>query len=66
MTNYIYICPRIKIFAMLYTKEEMQEMLSKYGTVRVKEIDYVTFRGCRNLKDRNKHTIEYIFTVKKY
>lgn len=48
------------------TFEEMQEMLSKYGTVTVKEINYVTFRGCRNLKDRNKHTIEYIFTVKKY
>lgn len=34
--------------------------------VTVKEIDYVTFRGCRNLKDRNKHTIEDIFTVKKH
>lgn len=24
MTNYIYICRQIKIFAMLYTKEEIQ------------------------------------------
>lgn len=46
--------------------EEMQKMLSKYGVLTTKEIDYVTFRGGRNLKNRNKHTTEYIFTLKKY
>ena len=45
--------------------EEMQTMLSKYGQLNTKEIDYITFRGSRNLKNRNKHTTEYIFTLKK-
>lgn len=45
--------------------EEMQSMLSKYGTLQTKEIDYVAFRGSRNLKSRNKHTTEYIFVLKK-
>lgn len=46
--------------------EEMQNMLSKYGILTTKEIDYVAFRGSRNLKDRNKHTTEYLFILKKY
>ena len=45
--------------------EEMTEMLSKYGTLTTKEIDYVAFRGSRNLKDRNIHTTEYLFVLKK-
>lgn len=32
MTNYIYICHRIKIFAMLYTKEEIQNWYWLPGT----------------------------------
>lgn len=47
------------------TLEEMQSMLSKYGELKTKEIDYVAFRGSRNLKDRNAHTTEYLFTLKK-
>lgn len=47
------------------TLEEMQSMLSKYGELKTKEIDYVAFRGSRNLKDRNVHTTEYLFTLKK-
>lgn len=46
--------------------EEMQTMLSKYGKLTTKEIDYVAFRGSRNLKGRNTHTTEYLFIVKKY
>lgn len=46
--------------------EEMQTMLSKYGELTTKEIDYVAFRGSRNLKNRNTHTTEYIFVLKKY
>jgi len=45
--------------------EEMQSMLSKYGELSTKEIDYVAFRGSRNLKDRNIHTTEYLFILKK-
>ena len=47
------------------TFDEMQTMLSKYGELKVKEIDYIAFRGSRNLKNRNKHTTEYIFVLKK-
>ena len=45
--------------------EEMTDMLSKYGQLTTKEIDYVAFRGSRNLKDRNIHTTEYLFILKK-
>lgn len=45
--------------------DEMQAMLSKYGDLTTKEIDYVAFRGSRNLKNRNTHTTEYIFALRK-
>lgn len=47
------------------TYKEMVEMLSKYGSLTTKNIDYVAFRGSRNLKNRDKHTIEYLFILKK-
>lgn len=45
--------------------EEMQAMLSKYGKLTTKEIDYIAFRGSRNFKNRNKNTTEYLFILKK-
>jgi adenine-specific DNA-methyltransferase len=45
--------------------EEMENMLSKYGELKVQGIDYVAFRGSRNLKDRDIHVTEYLFTLKK-
>ena len=45
--------------------DEMKTMLSKYGELTTKEIDYVAFRGSRNLKNRNTHTTEYIFVLEK-
>lgn len=45
--------------------EEMKNMLSKYGDLKIKEIDYVAFRGSRNLQNRNTHTTEYLFVLKK-
>ena len=45
--------------------EEMQNMLSKYGDLTTKEIDYIAFRGSRNLKERNIHTTEYLYILKK-
>lgn len=45
--------------------EEMETMLSKYGKLTTKEIDYIAFRGSRNLRNRNTHTTEYIFVLKK-
>lgn len=44
--------------------DEMMNILSNNGEVRVKEIVYPTFRGSRNLQNREKHVKEYIFTIK--
>lgn len=46
--------------------EEMQTMLSKYGELTTKEIDYIAFRGSRNFRNREKNTTEYIFVLKKW
>jgi adenine-specific DNA-methyltransferase len=48
------------------SQDEMENMLSKYGELKTKEIDYVAFRGSRNLQNRNIHTTEYIFVLKKH
>ena len=47
------------------TYDEMYNMLFKYGEVSVKQIEYNTFRGCRNLKDRKIHTNEFLFLLRK-
>lgn len=40
-------------------------MLEKYGEVSVFSTQYNTFRGCRNLKDRDIHVTEYLFLLRK-
>ena len=45
--------------------EEMSAMLSKYGKLKTVEISYNTFRGSRNLRNRNIHVCEYLFVLKK-
>lgn len=47
------------------SKDEMVEMLSSLGKVQVLDKEYNTFRGCRNLNDRNIHVKEYLYLVKK-
>lgn len=47
------------------TYDEMTELLSKYGKLSHKSIEYNVFRGSRNLRNRNIHTTEYLFTLKK-
>lgn len=47
------------------SKEEMVEMLSEIGTVRVLDKDYNTFRGSRNLNNRDIHIKEFLYLVKK-
>lgn len=39
--------------------------LEKYGKVSVLDTSYNTFRGCRNLRDRNTHVTEYLYMVDK-
>ena len=48
------------------SQDEMENMLSKYGELKTKEIDYVAFRGSRNLQNRNIYTTEYLFVLKKH
>lgn len=45
--------------------DDMCNMLSKYGTVEINNIEYNAFKGSRNLNGRDKHTIEYLFVLKK-
>ncbi len=47
------------------TYDEMNAMLGKYGKVSCKEIIYNTFRGSRNLRERNIHTNEFLFLLEK-
>lgn len=44
---------------------DMAELLGKTGKVTTLETRYNTFRGGRNLKNRNTHTKEYLYLVKK-
>jgi len=44
-------------------KEEMVKMLSKIGNVTVMEKKYNTFRGSRNLNNRDIHVKEYLYLV---
>jgi adenine-specific DNA-methyltransferase len=46
-------------------KEEMIELLESVGNVRVLEQKYNTFRGSRNLKDRDIYIYEYLYLVRK-
>ena len=45
--------------------EQMQDMLSRYGTLRTVEIPYPTFRGSRNLSSRSLSVREYLFVLQK-
>jgi adenine-specific DNA-methyltransferase len=43
----------------------MQTMLAKIGKVDVLETNYNTFRGSRNLANRNVHVTEYLYLLEK-
>jgi adenine-specific DNA-methyltransferase len=45
--------------------DDMMDLLRGIGTVEVMETEYNTFRGCRNLKDREIHVNEYLYLVQK-
>ncbi|RKX93903.1 MAG: DNA modification methylase [Spirochaetes bacterium] len=47
------------------TQNEMMNMLNKVGIVTVLETKYNTFRGSRNLRNRNIHVKEYLYLVEK-
>lgn len=45
--------------------EEMKTMLEKYGKLKTVEIKYNTFRGSRNLRERDIHVSEFLFILEK-
>ena len=45
------------------TYDEIIQMLEQYGEVLVFSTQYNTFRGCRNLNDRDLHVTEYLFLL---
>lgn len=45
--------------------EDIMNILSEYGEVKVNEIKYNTYRGGRNLREREIHVQEYIFVLNK-
>ena len=47
------------------SKSEMEEMLSKYGDLSTRVIEYNAFRGSRNLRNRSLKTNEYLFVLRK-
>ncbi len=47
------------------TFEQMKTMLERYGKLKTVEITYNTFRGSRNLNNRNIHVYEYLFILNK-
>jgi len=46
-------------------KEEIISFLKTLGKLDIFEINYNTYRGCRNLHKRNIHTKEYLFLLEK-
>jgi adenine-specific DNA-methyltransferase len=47
------------------TLDEMKNMLQKIGKVEILETAYNTFRGCRNLANRDIHVREYLYLLEK-
>ena len=45
--------------------EEMSKMLQKYGNLKTVAIPYNTFRGSRNLQNRELYVSEYLFVLEK-
>ena len=43
----------------------MKNMLQKIGKVEILETTYNTFRGCRNLANRDIHVKEYLYLLEK-
>lgn len=47
------------------SKQDMKNMLQKYGNVRIYSKYYNTYRGSRNLKNRDLYVKEYLYLLKK-
>ena len=47
------------------SRDEMEQMLQKYGILKTVPIEYNAFRGSRNLQNRELKTTEFLFILKK-
>ncbi len=47
------------------TRDQMMKLLAEFGTLTVLETRYNTFRGSRNLSDRQMHVKEYLYLLEK-
>lgn len=47
------------------TKQEIEDVLNAHGTTQTVSISYNTYRGCRNLRNREMHVDEYLFVLRK-
>ena len=47
------------------SRESMEKMLVEFGKVETIAVPYNTFRGCRNLNDRDIHVSEFLFIVER-
>ena len=47
------------------TKEDMSAILEKHGKVKTISVKYNTFRGSRNLRNRDIHVDEYLFILRR-
>lgn len=47
------------------SRQEMEQLLGRYGSVTVLESKYNAFRGSRNLSGRNIHVQEFLFILEK-
>ncbi|MFW6377316.1 MAG: hypothetical protein ACOCZ5_01595 [bacterium] len=47
------------------TIDEMTNILNEMGDLTILDTEYNTFRGCRNLNNRNIYVKEYVFILKK-
>ncbi|MGP1458767.1 MAG: DNA adenine methylase [Treponema sp.] len=47
-------------------RQEMEALLSRYGTLTVFECRYNAFRASRNLRARSKYVKEYLYVLKKF
>lgn len=49
----------------LLSSDEILEIMGQYGKVELKKKKYNTFRGSKNLKDRELHVDEQLYVLKK-
>ena len=62
----VFPCDDIVVDQVGKLKDELIELITSFQyTYESKQIEYNTYRGSRNLKDRNKKVYEYLWIIQK-